>query len=207
MTCTVVTISRTLAAGGEEIGFTAAMELGFRYVDEEIIVRAAEAAGVSPPTVAAIEHTPGLITRILEAMSRTPPDPEGWTGYPVLPGDSRVAYEALIEKVIREIAAQGNVLIVAHAASVPLTGTPGLLRSLVTASRETRLARLIRLAKMAEADAHKAIDESDRQRRDYLRRFYDVREELPTHYDLVLSTDVFTISAAVQILVAAAKSI
>jgi hypothetical protein len=78
MTCTAITVSRTLAAGGEEIAFTAAMELGFRYADEEIIVRAAERAGVSPQTLAAMEHTPGLVARILESMARTPPDPEGW---------------------------------------------------------------------------------------------------------------------------------
>jgi len=206
MTCAVVTISRTLAAGGEEIGFAAAMELGFRYADEEIIVRAAETAGVSPQTVAAIEHTPGLITRILEAMARTPPDPEG-AAYPAFIGESREGYQGLIERVIRETATAGGVVIVAHGASVPLTGMKGLLRSFVTAPREARIARLVRDAGMAEAEARKATEESDRQRREYLRRFYDVREELPTHYDLVLNTDVLTIPAAAQLLIAAAKSI
>jgi len=208
MACTVLTISRTLAAGGEEIGFTAAMEFGFRYADEEIIVRAAETAGVSPQTVAEMEHTPGLVMRIIEAMAHTPPDPEGWTaGYPALIGESRAGYQELIERVIRETAAKGGVVIVAHAASVPLTGMKGLLRSFVTAPRETRIARLVRDAGMAEAEARKATEESDRQRREYLRRFYDVREELPTHYDLVLNTDVVTVPAAAQLLIAAAKSI
>ena len=205
MTCTVLTISRTLAAGGEEIGFTAAMELGFRYADEEIIVRAAETAGVSPQTLAAMEHTPGLVTRILEAMARTPPDPEG-LGYTAMIGESRADFQGLIERVIRETAAQGSVVIVAHAASVPLTGMKGLLRSFVTAPREARILRLVRDG-MGGAEARKAAEESDRQRREYLRRFYDVREELPTHYDLVLNTDVLTIPAAAQLLVAAAKSI
>jgi hypothetical protein len=40
-----------------------------------------------------------------------------------------------------------------------------------------------------------------------LRRFYDVKEELPTHYDLVLNTDVISVPAAAQLLIAAAKSI
>jgi cytidylate kinase len=206
MTCTVLTISRTLAAGGEEIGFAAAMELGFRYADEEIIVRAAGSAGVSPQTVAAIEHTPGLVTRILEAMARTPPDPEGM-GYPAMIGETRADFQGLIERVVRETAAQGSVVIVAHAASVPLTGMHGLLRSFITAPREARIARLVRKAEMAEAEARKAIEESDRQRREYLRRFYDVREELPTHYDLVLNTEVLTVPGAAQLLIAAAKSI
>ncbi|HEY5625944.1 MAG TPA: cytidylate kinase family protein, partial [Dehalococcoidia bacterium] len=65
MLSTVVCISRSLGAGGEEIGRTVAAELEFRYADEEIIVRAAQEAGVSPETVAEAERTPGLITRIL----------------------------------------------------------------------------------------------------------------------------------------------
>ena len=208
MTCTVITVSRTLAAGGEEIAFTAAMELGFRYADEAIIVRAAETAGVSPQTVKEMEHTPGLVMRIIEAMAHTPPDPEGWTaGYPLMIGEARAAYQELIERVIRETAAEGGMVIVAHAASVPLTGMKGLLRSLVTAPREVRIARLVRDEGMGEAEARKAVEESDRQRREYLRRFYDVKEELPTHYDLVLNTGVLTVPAAAQLLIAAAKSI
>jgi hypothetical protein len=206
MACTVVTISRTLAAGGEEVGFAAAMELGLRYADEEIIVRAAEKAGVSPETVADIERTPGLLARILEGMARTPPDPEG-AGSPAMVSETRAGYQDLIERVIRETAAEGGVVIVAHAAGVPLTGTRGLLRAFITAPRETRIARLVRDAGTAEPDARKAVEESDRQRREYLKRFYDVKEELPTHYDLVLNTDVLTVPAAAQLLILAAKSI
>jgi cytidylate kinase len=204
--CTVVTVSRTLGAGGEEIGRAVAQDLGFRYVDEEIIVRAAEKAGVSPQTVAEKEHDPGIIKRVLEAWSRLPPDERGVVFRGIV-GEAREAYQVLIEQVIRETAAEGGVVIVAHAANVPLSGMKGLLRSFITASPETRVARLVSESKMAEAEARKAVEESDRQRRQYLRRFYDVREELPTHYDLVLNTDVVTIPIAAQLLAAAARAV
>jgi cytidylate kinase len=55
-------------------------------------------------------------------------------------------------------------------------------------------------------DAETAVRESDDERREYLRRFYDVPEELPTHYDLVVNTDLLTPPRAVAIIVAAAKS-
>ena len=41
----VVCVSRTLGAGGEAIAFQVATELGYRYVDDEIVSRAAEVAG------------------------------------------------------------------------------------------------------------------------------------------------------------------
>lgn len=206
MTCKVVTVSRSLAAGGEEISLAAAMELGFRYADEEIIVRAAEKAGVSPETVAAVEHTPGMLARILEGMARTPPAPEGiaFTGWT---GESPLAYEELIERVVRETAMEGSVVIVAHAASVPLTGMEGLLRVLITAPREARIARLVAGGEVTEKAAQKAVEESDRQRREYLRRFYGVQEETPTHYDLVLNTGNIPVSSAAELLVAAARSL
>ena len=48
----VVCISRTLGAGGEEVGYAVASSLGFRYIDEEIVVRAATQADVEPAIVA-----------------------------------------------------------------------------------------------------------------------------------------------------------
>ena len=205
MPCRVICISRSLGAGGEEVGRMVATELGFRYADEEIIVTAAERAGVSPDTVAQVERTPRLIERILESMARTPPDPEGWSGAALAASTDRSVYEGLIERVIREAASEGNVVIVAHGASVPLAGSKGVLRVLVTGSREPRVKRVAEREGLADAPAKNAVTESDRQRKDYLRRFYGVGHELPTHYDLVVNTDVLALPLAAKLIVSAAK--
>ena len=205
MSCRVICISRSLGAGGEEIGRMVAKELGFRYADEEIIIKAAEKAGVSPETVAQAESTPSLIARILESMARTPPTPEGWSGAAILPSNTTLDYGSLIEKVVRETANEDDVVIVAHGASIPLGDLSGVLRVLVTASPQVRTERLARESKLDEQAAKKAVAESDRQRREYLRRFHDVRRELPTHYDLVVNTDVLTVPLAAQLIVSAAK--
>ena len=47
MARTVITVSRTMGAGGEDLADTLASELGYRYVDSEIIHAAAEQAGCS----------------------------------------------------------------------------------------------------------------------------------------------------------------
>ncbi len=203
MACQVICISRSLGAGGEEIGRTVAKELRFRYADEEIIIRAAEKAGVSPESVAKAEHTPGVIARILESMARTPMDLEVASAYAMTP-HTLPGYEGLIEAVIRETASEGKVVIVAHGASIPLAGMRGLLRVLVTASPAARIARLAREANLAEGEAKKAIRESDRQRREYLRRFYNVPHELPTHYDLVVNTEFIALPQAAQVVLSAA---
>ncbi len=201
----VICISRSLGSGGEEIGRLVAKELGFRYADEEIIVRAAEKAGVTPETVAQAEHTLPLIERILESIARTPPDPEGWAGAAILPSSRKQDYASLIEKVVRETANEGSVVIVAHAASIPLGDSTGVLRVLVTASPAARAERLVSQANLDEQAAKKAVEESDHQRREYLRRFYKVRQELPTQYDLVVNTDSLASPLAARLIVSAAK--
>ncbi|MEI6722317.1 MAG: cytidylate kinase family protein, partial [Betaproteobacteria bacterium] len=64
----VITIARTLGAGGEELGTELAKALGMRYMDSEIIVQAAARAGVTVEEVARIEGRKGLIQRILDGF-------------------------------------------------------------------------------------------------------------------------------------------
>jgi len=202
--CNVIAISRTLGAGADEIGEMAAQQLGFRYVNNQIIYWAAESAGVSAATIEKTEHSPSLIERILQYVGTTTIE-AGHAAYVPPAAEPSVAYERLIERVIRETAATGNVVIVAHGASVPLAGLPGLLRVLITASPDVRTTRMSETAGVSEGEARKMIERSDRERRDFLQRFYEVKEELPTRYDLVINTDLISNDAAASLIVEAAR--
>ena len=179
MQCNLVTIARTGGAGGEELGAAVAKALGFRYVDSEIIDLAATKAGVSATVVAQAEGRKSLLTRMLENLALSnfaAPDA------PIAVMEAMPDYERVVVDVIREVASQGKVVIVAHGASIPLAGMPGIFRVLVTASTTTRAARM--------PGGQKAVSDSDKSRADFLRRFYHLDHELPTHYDLVVNTDV-----------------
>jgi cytidylate kinase len=202
-----IAISRSLGAGGEEVGLKVADSLGFRYVDDEIVRRAAEAAGVSPETVARSEQTPPLIRRILEVMAAAPAVEAGaWTpefAYEVAPLSY---YGELIRQVIYETANEGKAIILAHGASMALAGSPGVLRVFVTASPEVRARRVAAATKVDEGQAMKLVKDSDNQRRQYFKRFYGLAQELPVHYDLVINTDALTVDQAAQVLLSAAKA-
>ena len=71
MARSVICIARTLGAGGEEAGRAVAEQLACQYVDDEIIDRAAERAGVSRETIAKAERPPGLLARIVEGLAIT----------------------------------------------------------------------------------------------------------------------------------------
>ena len=204
MDCSVIAISRTLGAGADEIGELAATKLGFRYVNNHVIDWAAERAGVSPATIEKAEHTPPLVERILQFLGSAGVE-AGHATYMPPPVEPSVGYERLIERVIRETAAAGNVVIVAHGASVPLAGSPGLLRVFITASPDVRALRMCQEAGVKESDAAKMIDRSDRERREFLQRFYEVKEELPTRYDIVINTDLIAKETAADLIAEAAR--
>jgi len=219
MAARVVCISRTLAAGGETVGRLACERLGFRYLDDEIVGKAAEKAGVDISRIVQAEHKQSFLDYVFDAMGRGTPTPAkseyvlsqsvGRQPYADLhiANSVREEYRTLIREVIAEVAAQGNAVIVAHAASMALAGNPEVLRVLITASLPTRVQRVwLEGHLLNEDDATKAINDSDRERADYLYRFYQVREELPTHYDLVVNTDHITLQQAVDVIVHLARS-
>jgi cytidylate kinase len=212
----VVCISRTVCAEGECIGRTVAQRLGYRYVDEEIIAKAAQDAQVDPALVAAAEHRQPLLRRLvaeipamydLATVSSLAGLPvSGLVGGPAAYVATAEDMRILIRAAIEEVAKAGQAVIVAHAASMALAGRTNVLRVLVTASPATRAARLAAEQGLSSAEAEAAVAASDHERRDYFQRFYHIRQELPTHYDLVLNTDVLAPERAADIIVSVAQN-
>jgi cytidylate kinase len=204
---TVVCISHAAGAGGEEVGRLVAERLGFLYVNEEIVARAAAKGGVDAADVADEERRKSLAARALNAIAQG--GGEAWTLGAVGPLSSREELDSddirsLIRETIEQTAARGQAVIVAHAASYAIGHGDGVLRVLVTASPETRTTRVAEAEGLDQAGAARAVKESDAGRADYLKRFYDVREESPTHYDLVLNTDALSVERAAELIQAAA---
>jgi cytidylate kinase len=209
----VICISRALAAGGEDIARSVSQRLGFRYVDEEIIDQAADKEQVDASVIADAERRQSFLDRLLESFA-VAPTPEAMTfaaGFPAaLPVETAASvrttehYRQLIRDVVLETAQRGDVVIFAHASAMALGPRDDVLRVLITASPQTRAERLGKAHGMSSEKAEKAIKESDKSRRAYLSDFYGIKEELPTHYDLVVNTDVLSPHRAVDLILAAA---
>ncbi|MEJ6020641.1 cytidylate kinase-like family protein [Ramlibacter sp. PS4R-6] len=190
MVATVVCISRAMYTGAENIAHEVAQELGFRYVDEEIVERAAQKRGLQAAEVASAERRKNFLVQALEEIADQ--------------GSDLVAYFAnnkeatrpsdelrnLIRQAIQETADEGRVVIVAHAASYALARRKQVLRVLITGSEFGRVMKWAPTAGGASpTEAGEAIRASDAARADYLRRFYDVKQESPSDYDLTVSVD------------------
>jgi cytidylate kinase len=202
--CSVICISHATGSGGDEVGRLVAERLSFLHVDEQIVASAAASGGISPADVADEERRKSLAARILASIS------EGGAGTMALGGaipypleDERPSSDirALIREAIEQTAARGDVVITAHAASHALDAGPRVLRVLVTASPDTRARRISAGAGIDAGKAKRVVGDADAARRDYLKRFYGVDDEQPTHYDLVVNTDALSVAEAAELIV------
>lgn len=204
--CSVVCVSHATGSGGDEIGKQVAERLGYLYLDEEIVARAAAQSGLEARDIADEEQRRSFARRVLEMLAEGGGD--AWmlgTGTAaamesVRPADIR----ALIRETVAQTAARGRVVIVAHAASYAIEPSAASLRVLVTASPKTRARRVGTKEAVDEAQAMRTVKDADASRRDYLKRFYGVDRETPTDYDLVINTDVFSTEQAAEIVSQAA---
>jgi cytidylate kinase len=204
--CSVVCVSHATGSGGEEIGKQVAERLGYLYVDEEIVARAAAQGGLEPRDIADEEHRRSFAKRVLEVLAEGGGD--AWmlgSGVTAAMESLRPAdIRALIRETVVQTAARGRVVIVAHAASYAIEPDAASLRVLVTASPKTRAQRVSAKETLDEAQAVRTVKDADAGRRDYLKRFYGVDRETPTDYDLVVNTDVFSTEQAAEIISQAA---
>lgn len=210
MTRRVICISRLLGARGAEVGRSVAASLGYQLVDEEIVHQAAESNGVSVEELADAERR----TKVIDRLTRNLAVAGGaaglmTSGAPVdlSLGTDPKSLRALIQKSIHETAERGDVVIVSHAASYALVGRDDVLRVLVTASPETRAGRAAQEHALNGKKAAKAVADSDGHRATYLKRFYGVSDELPTHYDLALNSDSLSVELMSDLVVRAASAV
>jgi cytidylate kinase len=181
----VVCLAHSEGACGEEIGQQLADRLGFRYADDAIVVAAAETEQVFPEAVSLAE-------------SRSP---GRWLEVDFNRFEKTEHVRELIRNAVHETAAEGDVVIVSHAASFALDGRDDVLRVRITASSETRQRQLEQTG-VDPDEALRRVRDADKNMKAYLKHFYGVTHELPTHYDLVLNSDRVTIAQAVSAITA-----
>jgi cytidylate kinase len=206
----VICVSGSDGAGGEEVARLVANRLGLSYIGENIVWDAARRAGVGPEAVADAERRRSLIRRVLDELGETSAAAIALSGVPTPPpGEPSPPrsdeLRAFIREAIEAAADMGSIVIGAHAASFALAGKEDLLRVLVTASTGTRAQRLATQRGIEEAEAQREIRDGDAERADYLQRFYGVRSELPTQYDLVVNTDLLSHDDAARVVAEAAS--
>jgi cytidylate kinase len=202
----LVTLSRQLGAGGSEVAEAVAEALAFRLVDRALVDSVAARAGVRPEDVARLEErTPGFLERFLHASAAELPDafvpPTG-----ALEDFEEAKLVRATRALVRELAAEGRVVIVGRGAWAILAGDPAALHVRVVAPREQRVARLVERLRSDAKTAQNLLARSDAERARYFQEYYGLDVNDPTHFDLVVNTARLGVAGAAALIVAQVRA-
>jgi len=226
----VITISGNLGSGGQ-IGQIVARRLGFDYVDREVLIEAARALGVSERVVASRDEEsppPTLRERLVsffqDFLERSAvagvADPLMGIGSletlmattyreaAALPaaserelGDSR--YKEAITSVMSELAAKGDVVIIGRGGQAILREHSRCLHVRTTAPVAVRVLRIAEREGLSAEEAKGRVEESDKARLDYHRKYFKIDPADPDLYDIVINMTHISEEDAAELIAAA----
>ena len=196
----VITLGGLSGGGARLLGPMVAEKLGADYVDRLILTDVARQVGATvealhqreerPPTRG--ERFSRVLQRILERSAVTGAGGDPYFGpgiaaflteeYENLPRSTITRgheledqpYIDALRKVMRELAAAGDVIFVGRGAHIILKDVPNVLRVGVIAGMEDRVIRIMERERLDRAQAEKTVMERDEAREYYFKRYFDI---------------------------------
>src|SRR6266849_92743 len=199
----VITITRQYASGGSEVARLVAAELRWDVIDNEFVDQVARRVGLPADTVAQRdERAPGLLERLARTLAAGSPELFIATaGVPRVDPDE-AAIVRVTERVIAEAAAHGRIVLVGRGAQAVLAQRLDALHVYVVAPKPWRMKLAVEHLGVNPAEVDKVVDETDRQRDQYVRTYYGRQRQDVVNYDMVLTTEKLGIDGAAALVVA-----
>jgi len=195
-----VTISRQIGAGGAYVGQGLARRLGFRYVDREILQRAAVLLGREEGDLEPLEErAASMWDRMASILSIGAP--EAPFVPPPLPTFGEDELFEVESQVMREIASREDAVFLGRGASWVLRDHPGVLSVFLHATEERRAQRILDSYHLSGLDAaRQVLKRSDQQRARFLQSLLGVPWMSPGSYDLCVNTTTMGLDDTVEML-------
>jgi cytidylate kinase len=201
----IITFSRQFGAGGSEVARRVAATLEWALVDNEVVDKVAERAGMPAAEVAAHdERAPGFIERLAQTLAASAPDVITTDETP-MPARTEQKLVRLTEIVVAEIADREKVVLVGRAAPAVLARLTGTLHVKLVAPLPWRISVAARRLGLDLKAAEKALVDADDNRRRYHKQYYARDWDDPCNYDMVLNTAALGFEEVVEVVVGRAK--
>jgi cytidylate kinase len=208
----VIACARQLGSRGDELAQHIAQAMNLRFIDREVIGRAALAAGVSEEALEATdERRPSLLERITTLLSRYPVgDPLG--NYSIQEPEtleilSPETESRMLQEVVTDLARQGDCLLIGHGAPYFLRRAPGVLSVYFCASKQFRLDWIMANEHVDKGTAERRMRDSDQQRKEYTKNFWQLEWANPAAYDLCINTDWYDEEGALHVVLEALRGL
>lgn len=194
-----VTISREYGAAALSVAHALAERTGFRLVGDQLAAVAARRLQMSEELVAEhLESPPPLGERILSGLLGGLP--ELGTGAPPTALDLGRSVRSEIEIVVRQVADEGNAIIVGWIANMVLGARRDVVRVFLHAPIDWRIARIMESFDLDAVSARREIERVDADRRAFAKSEYRIAYGDPHQYDLVLDTARFGIDGTAAVI-------
>lgn len=224
----VVTMTGTIASGAREIGRAAASLLSIDYVDQQLLVDAARRLGVPVDVMADRDERclsfgdrlASMLRGFLERSAASGDPLTGAGGLEVLLGRtyadmakereeeevSDAVYMKTMTAVIRELGDRGDIVVLGRGSQMILRDLSAALHVLTVAPRELRIERLARRDGITEEEAERRVQDSDKARATFYRKFWKVDVSDPSLYDLTVETSSLSFETGAELVATAARA-
>lgn len=202
----LITVTRAYASGGSDIARLVAKALGWTLIDNEFVDQVARMAGLPAEEVAQLEErAPGLLERVARTLAVASPEMFITTASAPRPEGDEATIVRMTERVIAEAAAEGRAVLVGRGAQAILAKRENALHVYVVASKPWRRQLAVERLGVDPATVDRVVDETDRQRDQYVKSNYGRDRHDLTNYDLVVNAETLGFEGAAALMVAEAK--
>ena len=226
----IVAISGQIGSGGQGIGREVARQIDGEYVDRELLVEAASRTGINLEEWAArdmrVASLTDRIAHIFQVFIER--SAAGYSGDPYMSGeplisrtyeqqatqaatpDQRLDDRRFLEvttEIIREMAEPSHAVIIGRGAFHILKDHPRVFHLLTIAPADYRVRIIMERDQLSHDDAVKFVEEQERHRQTFIRKFFHTDPLDPSAFDMVLSTHRLSVRQHADIVVAAARSL
>ena len=197
----IITISRLYGSGGSEVAARVARTLGWTLLDNEVVDSVAERLGMTRAEVTAREErVPSLVERLADAMALgTPEMMPGVADTPLPPSEERLV--EVTRRVVEEAVAHGPVVVVGRGAQSMLAARADAIHVFCYAPRPALVARAAKRLGVDTAEAQRVVDETNRQREQYVKKHWNRSWRAAESYHLCVNTDWLGIELAADTIV------
>lgn len=196
----VITISRLFGSGGSEVARIVAHKLGWDLLDNAVVDAVAERTGLSPAEVAEREERlPSMAERIIEAlMMGTEEIMSPIASAKLPPSDERLL--EVTRKILDEAADRGSVVIVGRGAQEMLGSRDDIMSVFCHASMEHLVSQSMRREGLSKEDATKKVEETNKQRSEWVKAHWGREWTYPGNYDICVNTGTYGIAGSAEII-------
>ena len=194
----IITISREFGSGGRTIGKLVAQKLGYAFYDSEIVNKVAERSGFSPEFIREHGEYATAASSLLYALATA-----SQYSFGDLPTLDKLYLEQT--KIIKELATQGNCVIVGRCADFVLRDRPDCLHVFICADEKYRAERIVNVYGENDKKPEKRLHEKDQKRKVYYRNYTGRGWGQPLNYALTLNSAALGEELCAELIVQAAK--